>query len=949
MNRKSAFKNIFSTSIISCLIYFSTSITNVSIADVINNSQWLVKSGDSVYRIARKMHPENPKLRAKFRRELVKNNPDIFSKGARQMSIGVTLNLPDFSVKKIKPKQQIPVIAVKSEIKKAQPAKEKIIITEVIEAEIITPDPEDIIGKVIINIGGLEAVNRGEARQLKRNSKIYRGDTLKTLNRTHTQIRMKDGALLSMRPNTELRIAEYNYNGSEDGTERSLLELIRGGFRTITGAIGHRNKQNYQVKTSVATIGIRGTHYGLMLCNAGSCTSEDGLKDGLYGGVVDGEITTKNESGEYHFTNDQYFHVASSQQKPTVRLIPPPIFHGDNEGKTEKEKSKETADNKPDNKPENRPEQKADNKKENHRPFVRNNARVRSHFQRNDFSPIPVKPPLTPDQDTNVQTDIAPPDIKTAPAGSGMAISFLMSDAAGNINGAGAPILVTGLNNNLIFLKDLVLSNGITATIPFGAHEEFLDTQTGTLYGHDISAESPDGSKAVFIETSSGANLPLSVVWGRWQGAFLALENGTQAPLLPVAANNNFHFIYSNNLTSPDNITALGGTRARIYKTVGGTSPTDHAGNTGLNFANIVTSIDFTNQRMDNYQITSTVNNTTYRASSGTVAFSELLSGRNFNLTGTGFDGEADLVFVGQSAGGAMSSYSIFDTSGLGGISGVSLLSPITDPVAADDSTMLYSFTDTLNGRFFGNIQTLSGSADNLYLDNTATATAGAYTPFIAHESAPLPSLGARDFLMNPAATSNLLEFGAAVQVTSPVDGSIIPVTVNWGRWDANAVTAIEDGQSIQHNELHYIYSNNLTPASQLASLTATISYSTIGGTLPTDNLGGTGTAPANISMSVNFTTQTVDSFSISASSGNASYFVDAVTAVDFANLSNGISLIESSTPSCGSFTVLCTGTALLNFIGPNAEGAITSYVIGEPDGSSLISGTALLDSQPQY
>jgi hypothetical protein len=40
-----------------------------------------------------------------------------------------------------------------------------------------------------------------------------------------------------------------------------LFNFIRGGMRTVSGAIGKVNRSNYSVKTPVATIGIRGTSY----------------------------------------------------------------------------------------------------------------------------------------------------------------------------------------------------------------------------------------------------------------------------------------------------------------------------------------------------------------------------------------------------------------------------------------------------------------------------------------------------------------------------------------------------------------------------------------------------------------------------------------------------------------------------------------------------------------
>jgi hypothetical protein len=37
--------------------------------------------------------------------------------------------------------------------------------------------------------------------------------------------------------------------------------LVKGGFRAITGMIGHTNKDNYKIETPTATIGIRGTDH----------------------------------------------------------------------------------------------------------------------------------------------------------------------------------------------------------------------------------------------------------------------------------------------------------------------------------------------------------------------------------------------------------------------------------------------------------------------------------------------------------------------------------------------------------------------------------------------------------------------------------------------------------------------------------------------------------------
>jgi len=177
-----------------------------------------------------------------------------------------------------------------------------------------TKIPKDIpnapsAGKVLIVRGALSATDeQGKTRALERGDSIYSGDTLTTGINTRTQIRFTDRSLVSLRPKTTFTIEEYSFNGEQDGSDKGVYSLLKGGFRTISGLIGKLNRDNYRVKTPVATIGIRGTHYGVTYCTA-ACSSQN-LQQGLYGGVIDGAVVTTNSTGEYHFGSDQYFHIA---------------------------------------------------------------------------------------------------------------------------------------------------------------------------------------------------------------------------------------------------------------------------------------------------------------------------------------------------------------------------------------------------------------------------------------------------------------------------------------------------------------------------------------------------------------------------------------------------------------------------------------------------------------
>ncbi len=123
--------------------------------------------------------------------------------------------------------------------------------------------------------------------QAAKNDALNAGDTIETKD-GRLQLALIDGGKVSLQPNTIYKINKYEFaSGKEDGTEYGFTELIKGGLRTVSGLIGHKNRDRYQLKTAVATIGIRGTefsvnfndnnllmttnHGSVDVCNAGGC------------------------------------------------------------------------------------------------------------------------------------------------------------------------------------------------------------------------------------------------------------------------------------------------------------------------------------------------------------------------------------------------------------------------------------------------------------------------------------------------------------------------------------------------------------------------------------------------------------------------------------------------------------------------------------------------------
>lgn len=113
----------------------------------------------------------------------------------------------------------------------------------------------------------LKSGETDQERDLEKASLIYLHDTLKTGMDSQAQIVFSDNTLMTFKPQSKFYVAQYEYrsNSKEKSVGKYVMNLIEGGFRTITGLIAKSNPSDYEVNTPVATIGVRGTDYTVIL------------------------------------------------------------------------------------------------------------------------------------------------------------------------------------------------------------------------------------------------------------------------------------------------------------------------------------------------------------------------------------------------------------------------------------------------------------------------------------------------------------------------------------------------------------------------------------------------------------------------------------------------------------------------------------------------------------
>jgi hypothetical protein len=109
-------------------------------------------------------------------------------------------------------------------------------------------------------------------RTLGKGLALKEGDRLTTSDGASAIIKLEDGTRMTVRPNSELVLAQYHFK--ENAPDNSMfMQLVRGGFRAVTGLISKSSPNAARVQTSTATIGIRGTDFDARVC-AKDCGTE---------------------------------------------------------------------------------------------------------------------------------------------------------------------------------------------------------------------------------------------------------------------------------------------------------------------------------------------------------------------------------------------------------------------------------------------------------------------------------------------------------------------------------------------------------------------------------------------------------------------------------------------------------------------------------------------------
>lgn len=723
---------------------------------------------------------------------------------------------------------------------------------------------------------------------LQKGDSVFESDTIMTGEKGSAQLVMSDGAYLAIRPNTSIRLDVYHYDKEEEkGVGESVITLLKGCFRSITGLIGKENKENYKVKTPVASIGIRGTdHEPLYIPEP-----EDGEipigEPGLYDKVNSGETYIENEAGIVTILPNQVGFVSDQTTLAVVDDSIPDVY--EQFSAASPEEPEETQDT---------PATESVMNSESSEVFT-STASLEEQVTAQEFA---TEMTLNEDKPVLYSGIFTWPDAVNYRGVLGFAAneSELATDVGGNVTGFHLQALDSA---NPDWTQTVRLVNPAVATQEKAGHYSETAIYFGTWHADAIERISYDGTLESFTVGNGLAH---------W---ITGIQSDTD---------------YLSQIIS--------GTQTYAFD--GGTAPTNQDGIAGtLNNASL--SVDFSRQALD-VSLDLNVNSHDWSATGTNIPIDRGLFTAGSPLLTVGRDGSAgpstwgylDGSFTGLGLSGAFLGYTLGDTS-------------ISETVNGTAAFYAPAQSTDVTYREIG----MAGTDSRAPMPSTLavfspSATAGISmdgSGYLSGFDTLLP-----EYSLTPegdAQTPVHVDMGAATLTDTGTDAD---TGIMWGRWSGtitatDRVTGTTTSPSFDPQDLHFIAGPEMSSPVSLPIM-GSKTYAFAGGTHPTDNLGNIGTLNS-ASLSADFTNMTVAT-GINATVGAATFDASsAATPIESGRYFNATSSDSLSIACTGTGAgTVHSGVISGSFYGEHGESAGMAYSFNTTDGGNInttVSGTA--------
>ena len=143
-------------------------------------------------------------------------------------------------------------------------------------------------------VADLEGDVRVAGRGIVPGQRVEPGSLVTTAGGARVVLHFDDGMWAALHENSQFRMAGFRYREQEPAADRAVFELLRGALRIVTGTLGRRNPEAFELLTPNLNIGVRGTDFLVAIENP------------TFLAVLDGRVVASNAGGSATFSAGDY-------------------------------------------------------------------------------------------------------------------------------------------------------------------------------------------------------------------------------------------------------------------------------------------------------------------------------------------------------------------------------------------------------------------------------------------------------------------------------------------------------------------------------------------------------------------------------------------------------------------------------------------------------------------
>ena len=128
-----------------------------------------------------------------------------------------------------------------------------------------TPAAAQTIGVAETVRNDVVQVRAGANAPIAPGESVVRNEVVRTGAESATKLVFRDDTNVAVGPSATVTLDRFVFSGDDGSASKVSVNLVRGAFRFTTGG---SDKKAYEIKTPLATIGVRGTVFDVLSVNA---------------------------------------------------------------------------------------------------------------------------------------------------------------------------------------------------------------------------------------------------------------------------------------------------------------------------------------------------------------------------------------------------------------------------------------------------------------------------------------------------------------------------------------------------------------------------------------------------------------------------------------------------------------------------------------------------------